>query len=105
MGVLGHPRAAEPLRASPDSKPWAHPRVAPVANAPPLVVGSRAALDALLVPLARLANRLPVRGCLDLGAARPAGDSAQVRRDSEKVLHKAKSPHCGGCVKGRCGGG
>lgn len=90
----------KPLRASPNPHPRLHSRVGPIANAPLLVVGPDAALDGRLVPLASLANRLPVRGGLDLGAARSAGDSAQVAGDFENVLHKAKSPQIGGCVKG-----
>lgn len=97
-GVRSSP-LPKPLRASPDSKPRLHAGVAPIANRPPLVIRPRTALDALLVPLASLANRLPVCWGLDLRADAPACDSAQMRRDFEEVLHKAKSPQIGGCVK------
>jgi len=90
---------SEPLLASADSNPRLHAGIAPIANTPPLVVWPRATAHRALVPLADLADRLPVRWGLDLGSARPAGDSAQVGGDFKEVLHKAKSPQIGGCVK------
>jgi len=89
----------KPLRASPDPEPRAHPGVGSVADTPPLVVWPGATLDCALIPLASLANRLSVRWGLDLRADAPAGDSAQMARDFEEVLHKAKSPQIGGGVK------
>lgn len=77
----------KPLRASPDPEPRAHPGVGSVADTPPLVVWLGATLDCALIPLASLANRLPVRWGLDLSPNGPAGDSAQVRRDAKEVGH------------------
>ncbi len=74
---------AHPLLASPYSNPRLHPGVAAIAHTPPLVVWPGATLDRDLVPLASLADRLPVCRGLDLRANAPSGDSAQMAGDAK----------------------
>lgn len=81
----------KPLRASPNANPRFDPRVRPVANAPLLVIGSCAALNARLKPLATLTNRLPVRWGLNLRPRRPSGDSAKVAGNFEEVRHTSSA--------------